>query len=156
MELKPKYYSLKTGEASAKNKLNSIDRALISANIGDYNLIKISSILPKECKYKQNIPKKPAGKLVPTVISRSTSSKKNQVISASIVVGETKNNLKVIAEANGPTEKNKTEKKAKKRAKTMIKDRNLEFKDIKIKSTQKEVKNTSTVVAAAITGGYNF
>lgn len=149
----PKYYTLKTGKASADNKLNSLDRALKSAGIGNYNLIKVSSILPKTCEYKKELPKKPPGTIQPCVISCKVSNKENETITSSIAVGESEENLKVIAEAKGFSGKQETEKKAKKRAKIMLKDRKLKVKNFRAKTIEKDVEKISTVVSAAVLGG---
>ena len=43
---KPKHFFLACGTASGPTDLNTFDRALRNAGIGDFNLVKLSSILP--------------------------------------------------------------------------------------------------------------
>ena len=40
--------SITSGRAEGPSKLNTFDNALLNAGIGDVNLIKVSSILPKD------------------------------------------------------------------------------------------------------------
>lgn len=154
MRLKPKYYSIKTGKASAKNELNSLDKAFLAAGIGDYNIIEISSILPKDCKYKEKLTQKPPGTLLPCVISSYTSSKKNRLISSAITVGETEEGLKVVSEANGALNKQESERRSENRAVKMIKNRKMNVRELITNSVEEKVKDTTSVVTAAVVGGF--
>lgn len=53
----PKYYKISSGAASATQRLVSFDAALIEAGISNYNLLRVSSILPIECTRKAEIDK---------------------------------------------------------------------------------------------------
>lgn len=57
MFFKPKNYTLVSGIGKSKHKLSAFDDALRKAGIGDYNLVKVSSILPSSCRYCPHIPK---------------------------------------------------------------------------------------------------
>lgn len=45
----PQYYTIVSGRGESEYKLVAFDKALIDAGIGDYNLIKVSSIIPAGC-----------------------------------------------------------------------------------------------------------
>lgn len=45
----PNHYKLSSGYGVSLHRLVSFDNALISAQISDYNLVKVSSILPAKC-----------------------------------------------------------------------------------------------------------
>lgn len=50
-----KHYTIVSGKGFSKYKLVAFDNALLNAGIGDYNLVKVSSILPAGCQYEENI-----------------------------------------------------------------------------------------------------
>ena len=43
------HYYLGAGIGTGNTALNSFDNALVRAGIGNYNLLKVSSILPSQC-----------------------------------------------------------------------------------------------------------
>lgn len=51
----PKFYTIVSGEGQGKYPLLAFDNALCNAGVGDYNLVKVSSILPAGCQYKDKI-----------------------------------------------------------------------------------------------------
>jgi arginine decarboxylase len=53
--LTPKYYKIVSGSGESKFPLAAFDKALCNAGIGDYNLVKVSSILPAHCRYCEEI-----------------------------------------------------------------------------------------------------
>lgn len=54
----PQYYKIVSGVGKSKYALVSFDNALRNAGIGDFNIVKVSSILPINCKYSESIPLK--------------------------------------------------------------------------------------------------
>lgn len=56
MQYKPKFYKIVSGTGKGKYPLSAFDNALRDAGIGDYNLVKVSSILPSECMQCEIIP----------------------------------------------------------------------------------------------------
>lgn len=51
----PKHYTIVSGKGCSKYALVAFDNALLDAGIGDYNLVKVSSILPAGCQYEKCI-----------------------------------------------------------------------------------------------------
>ena len=51
----PRNYMISSGTASASHQLVSFDSALIDAGISNYNLLRVSSILPIGCSKKEHI-----------------------------------------------------------------------------------------------------
>lgn len=51
----PKSYMVVSGRGEGKYPLLAFDSALRDAGIGDFNLVKVSSILPSECQIKNHI-----------------------------------------------------------------------------------------------------
>ena len=82
----PSRFCLVSGFADADFPLNAFDKALINAGIGDTNLVRLSSILPPFCEYKeQKIIGR--GQLLPVAYASKISSKQNQLICSAIAVG---------------------------------------------------------------------
>ena len=82
----PKNYMLCSGRGVADQKLVAFDNALISANIANYNLLKVSSILPIGCTPAEKIDKKLGSALLVAYASIS-SNQLGQTISAAVAVG---------------------------------------------------------------------
>ncbi|MEM3828001.1 MAG: arginine decarboxylase, pyruvoyl-dependent [Conexivisphaerales archaeon] len=78
-------YSLSTSSADALTPLNAFDLALLRSDVGNVNLVKISSILPPSCKYQLNL-RLPLGALVPVAYASITSSKEGQTIASAVSV----------------------------------------------------------------------
>lgn len=79
-------YTIRTGIGVAKENLSSFDKALINAGIANYNLVRLSSILPAHCKFKNDIDLK-EGSLLPTAYATITSSKEGERIASAIGIG---------------------------------------------------------------------
>ena len=55
MAYEPHYYTLVSGIGKSQFPLVAFDNALRDAGIGDYNLVRVSSILPPNCKFCDKI-----------------------------------------------------------------------------------------------------
>lgn len=51
----PKFYSIVSGKGESEYRLVAFDNALLDAGIGDYNLVKVSSIIPSHCTFQDTI-----------------------------------------------------------------------------------------------------
>ena len=80
----PTYYTIVSGTGYSKYALVVFDNALIDAGIGDYNLVKVSSILPADCEYKKHIDI-PHGSIVYAAYATATVSE-GQEISLAVAV----------------------------------------------------------------------
>jgi arginine decarboxylase len=92
----PNIYKLSSSNAEGLTLLNAFDIALLESGIGNTNLVKMSSILPPNCKYHEDI-KLPLGALVPVAYASIVSNKEGQKISAAVAAAipkdKTKNGL---------------------------------------------------------------
>lgn len=106
-----KNYIMRVGVGCSANKLTAFDRALIMAGVSDYNLIKVSSILPPNC-FRQDEITLSKGLLLPSAFSSIYSDKTGDTISAAVAVGIPNNNddIGVIMEHSAFSSKDKTEK----------------------------------------------
>lgn len=122
----PKNYIIRTGVGHASHKLGAFDRALISAGIYDYNLIKVSSILPPECEL-QNAISLGKGALLPSAFACIYSNTLGECISAAVAIGipANKSDVGVIMEHSSYNCKEKTEKQVREFAEIAMNDRNI-------------------------------
>lgn len=51
----PSHYTIVSGKGSSKHALVAFDNALLDAGIGDYNLVKVSSIIPSGCIFRDTV-----------------------------------------------------------------------------------------------------
>lgn len=78
------------GKGSSINGLPSFDKALLEAGVGNYNLVRLSSILPAKCHWvdvKDIASHIKEGSLLPTAYSTITSDVKGEKIVSTIGVG---------------------------------------------------------------------
>jgi len=55
MTFYPQYFKVVSGMGKSQYPLGAFDAALRNAGIGDYNLVKVSSVLPANCTYSDDI-----------------------------------------------------------------------------------------------------
>lgn len=79
-----KRYKISTGIGQSKYRITSFDHALIGAGVGNYNLVRLSSILPLRSERSDNVGL-PLGSLLPIAYAVQTG--KEGVISAAIAIG---------------------------------------------------------------------
>lgn len=79
-------YIIRTGVGVSDKYLPSFDKALIEAGVGNYNLVRLSSILPARCVAVDEIDL-PEGSLLPTAYSTISSSKAGDALVSTIGVG---------------------------------------------------------------------
>jgi arginine decarboxylase len=87
MPIIPKKLFLTKGVGRHKENLSSFELALRSANIAEYNLVHVSSILPPGCKViskAQGVSHLVPGQIVYCVLTRSSTNEPNRLISASV------------------------------------------------------------------------
>lgn len=82
----PRLLHLTRGNSEGLTELTAFDNALRDAGIDNLNLVKVSSIVPKDARFGPR-PDLPVGTVVPTVYAHITSSVPGEVISAVIAGG---------------------------------------------------------------------
>lgn len=89
------------GAGEGNTPLNAFDNALLTAGIGDVNLVKVSSIVPPNARVVEDVPSIPRGALVPCVYVAKTSLQSGQHLVVGIGVGIARDGFGVIMEAEG-------------------------------------------------------
>ena len=138
------------GVGKSKNGLPSFDRALIDAGVGNYNLVRLSSILPANVEWidasdiSEHICE---GSLLPTAYSTITSDTVGDIIVSTIGVGlpEDKSHVGIIMEYST---KNISKEDALETLKSMIREafdvRGWKLKQMIVTSISAEVKEENT------------
>ena len=138
-----------SGNSEGPTELNAFDNALYEAEIGDVNLIKVSSMLEANTKVEK-LPKLKAGALVNCVLSRITSTRKGEELIAcvAVAIGE---ELGCVVEANGI---NKDPEEIKDEAISMVKymmdKRDVKIKELIVEEAHHTVKEIGSAIAAVI------
>lgn len=109
MQRTPNRLTVVAGAAEGQHKLTAFDGALLQAGIGNLNLVRISSILPPQCRYiEANLAEQPggqidipAGSLTPTAYGAMMSDQAGETIAAAVAVGISENAYGVIMEYSG-------------------------------------------------------
>ncbi len=98
-------YFIGTGSGNSTYDLNAFDNALLASGIADYNLVKLSSILPANCQRVDSVDL-PKGMFLHTAFSRCIENRPGIIISASVAIAIPKNNAisGVIMEVSGDYE----------------------------------------------------
>src|SRR4029077_6366810 len=79
----PKAVSLVAGHGEGTTELNAFDRALQAAGVADINFLRVTTIMPPGARVI-DLPKYPAGLLLPAVYARIASSRPGDRIAAAI------------------------------------------------------------------------
>jgi len=141
--------SITSGRAEGPTKLNAFDKALLDAEIGDVNLIKVSSILPSGTEIVP-VPKLLAGDMVNCVLAYESSEVNGDLISAAVAVA-TSDYFGCVVENTGI---NKDPEDVKNEAESMVRYmmdvRGLNIKEIIVADKSHVVKKQGAVVAALI------
>ena len=137
------------GKDEGPTKLNAFDNALSDAGIGDVNLIKVSSMLAGDTKI-HDLPKLKAGSMVNCVLSEITSDTPGDEIAAVIAVAIGKS-LGCVVETTGTNKNIKDlEEEAEFMVRYMMEKRDVEIKNLIIKSSSATVENIASVVASVV------
>ncbi len=147
----PNRYALVAGAGDADGGLNAFDRALQSAEGGQYNLVKVTSILPPAAVASDHSCL-PAGAIVFAAMGSETSYKVGQQIAASVAVGIPKDPslAGVIMEGHFHSSAAEAEARVRKMAEEALKDRNYEVLRIESIAVEHIVKQVGSVVALVL------
>jgi arginine decarboxylase len=151
----PKYFSLVAGKAEGNTKLTAFDNALLSANVGDYNIVKVSSIIPPGCVFMSDYKIEP-GSIVYCAYAFIICNLPGEIISSAIAVGvpndyEIESGL--IMEYSSKCIKTVSEKKVKSMVVEGMTYRKKDIKDILFTSSEHEVKEIGAVFSGVLLWG---
>ncbi len=145
----PTKYFLTQGSSEGISPLNAFDGALLSAGIGNTNLIKVSSILPPRC---QQVPPLaiPQGALLPVAYASITGNTPGETISAAIAIAlpEDESKAGLIMEYASRGSREEAEERVREMALQGMRMRGEEVKEIKSVAAEHEVLSVGAAFAA--------
>ena len=145
------FYTLVAGVGKGKTQLTAFDNALQQAGVGDYNLIKVSSILPPNAKETKDIHVN-KGSILPIAYGSIMAEEKEKEIVAVVAVGIPKNQeeIGVIMEYSGYERREQAELKVKKMVEEAMKNRRIEILEIKCVSSSCVIDSNINCVFAGV------
>jgi arginine decarboxylase len=143
----PKKFFLSAASAEGKNHLNAFDNALLKGNIGNINLIRVTSILPPGVRYCPGM-KIPSGSLVPAAYGYIISDVPGEVISAAVGVGFSQDSFGVIMEFSGKCGRPEAEKAVKNMLEEAFAARGMTLGGTRIAATEHHVEKIGCSLAA--------
>ena len=143
------HFSLITGVGSGATSLNAFDNSLQTAGVGNYNLLRVSSILPPYCTRSLSV-NIPFGSLLPIAYSSLCSDEKGREITAAIGVGvpTDSSSVGVIMEFSDFTPGLQAEKQVEQMVKDAMTQRKIAIKEIICRSCSTIVDSYNCVFAA--------
>ena len=141
--------SLTKGASEGPTKLNAFDNALLEADIGNVNLIPVSSMLPADVEVV-DMPDLQPGEMTNCVLSHQYSDNPGDEITA-VIAYATTSEMGCVVETKGinrPVEELK--KEARFMAEYMLEKRNLEMVDYQCITQTHTVVDKASVVAALV------
>lgn len=147
---RPRNYVIASGVGSDILQLVAFDKALSASRIADYNLVKVSSILPPNCNEHVAVTEE-KGSILFTAYA-TTSSNDNGIIAAAVGVGipENSDNIGVIMEYSCFDSKDVAVNQVEEMVRKSMQSRGIRIKEIKTASAEATVTSGiySVVVAA--------
>ncbi len=143
----PKKFFISAGSAEGTTTLTAFDNALLAARVGNWNLLRVSSILPPGAKLCEDL-QIPPGSLVPTAYGCITSEEPGQLIAAAVGVGFSGDDFGVIMEHACIGSKEDAIKEVEKMLKEAFRVRGMELKEIKLAATEHRVEKIACALAA--------
>ena len=147
----PTKYFMVSGSSDGETELNAFDGALLNSGVGNTNLLKVSSILPPNCREIPSFNFK-EGSLVPIAYSSITSSICGQIISAAVSIAHPADNKKsgVIMEFHDTDSKSIIEERAEFMAEESMKIRGVAVKNIQSVSSQHVVNKNGASFSGVV------
>lgn len=98
MTFMPENYKIVRGVGKSKHPLVAFDNALRSAGIGDYNLVKVSSIIPARCREANTIALEKGSILYAAYSTTTLYDEKTSYVGVAVALPENKEESGVIFE----------------------------------------------------------
>lgn len=143
----PQKFFLTAGSADGSTKLTAFDNALLKAQLGNVNLLRVSSILPPGCQFTPDL-MIPPGSLVPTAYGAIISDVPGEIITAAMAVGLSENTFGVIMEFTGKCSGEEARRIITRMVEEAFVSRNMMLIDIKVAVAEHQVRKIGCAFAA--------
>ncbi len=147
----PERFWVTSGKSEGGTALNAFDNALLTAGIGNLNLIRVSSVLPKGAMRMYERPGHfPEGTLSPMVYSVAESVMPGEIIASCVGVGRAHNSYGVIFEHAGVLSAAEAEATVRRQVEEAFARRGLALDELILESCQHRVEHFGCTVAAVM------
>lgn len=148
LRVTPRFFKAGAGFGVSAFELVSFDRALREAGFADYNLLRVSSILPAGVE-PQSAVDLPKGSLLPIAYGVFTSNEQGAIISAAVsyALPADPSEVGVIMEAEGYMTEREAHEQVIAMAEEAMEDRNLKIARLEVVAVQARVELCTTVFA---------
>lgn len=147
----PKHFYIASGVGRDVYELVSFDNALLNSGLSNYNLLRVSSILPIGCKQESQVDVKYGSPLLVAYGSISSNVKDAIISSAvSVAIPQNDNDIGIIMEYSGYCDKLSAELEVKKMAERAMINHNLQIKKILSSSIETYVNDDYATVFSAV------
>lgn len=143
----PKYYKIVSGSGESKFPLAAFDKALRDAGIGDFNLVKVSSILPAHCMYSEEITLTPGSIIYVAYASVTITKGENGQTAVAVATSENSDENGVIFETSSKENLENCELLVENMCNEAMEERNRKIKIIE-KSSKKILAKNDMFVSA--------
>lgn len=139
-----------SGQAEGDTPLNAFDNALVAAGIGQWNLVKVTSVAPPEAAIVEGPIPIPPGSLVPAVLASVTSQTPGQQITACVGIGLSRESHGMIMEHSGVGTPAEMEATVRNMLREALDRRGLAIEEITVRSVTHTVERVGSCVAAVV------
>ena len=124
-------FALGAGVGVAEDYILAFDRALREAGFSDYNLLKVSSILPAGARLSEGVDL-PKGSLLPIAFGEKASRRRGERVGAAVAVAipEDPDAVGVIMEVTGNEDAGALRRRAEELARKAMEDRGLKVREV--------------------------
>jgi len=136
------------GAGHGQTELLAFDRALAAAGMSEFNLVRVSSIIPPGAARAGEVDL-PPGLLLPVAYGSFSSSEEGQVISAAVAAGipESPGAVGIIMEFAGPLPEQEARQAAEEMARQALVNRGSRVKEVIVVSAEAVVRGPTAVFA---------
>ncbi len=146
-----RFFTIGSGVGEAEEYILAFDRALRDAGFSDYNLLKVSSILPAGSEQTERV-LLPKGSLLPIAFVELSSNEMGKIIGTAVAVAlpEDEENIGVIMEIKGFQRKEILLRKVEDLCLKAMEDRGIKVKEIISSGIDAEVGENWTCVFSGV------
>ena len=137
------------GAAEGDTELNAFDNALLAAEVGNLNLIRVSSVLPQDAVFLDQAPQITPGSLVPTVYSIDVSARPGETVAAAVGIGVAHGSHGMIYESHG-TSQQEVDATVRRMIDEGFARRGLKLQTVVVRSIEHKVERIGCAVAAVV------
>lgn len=144
----PRRFCMGAGVGRGETELLAFDKALAAAGFSNYNLVKVSSIIPPGAVACE-VPGLPPGSLLPIAYASLVSCEEGLVISAAVAAGipASKDDVGVIMEFSGAVSPEEAERQVRFMAERALSSRGSRVKEVLVKVASAKVHAITAVFA---------